>query len=280
MKDVHHTLTASIVAMLEAGTPPWRKSWKEQGGLPVNGVKGNRYHGINVLNLWMAAMTKGYADNRWASYNQWKQAGAQVREGEKGTPVFFYRVDEKATDAGDLETRVIHTWRHVFNAEQCDGAERLIEDDTRFDTIEDAQALIAAVPHRWAPGNPAYVPMTDTVMMPRPESFASPQLYYSTYFHELAHWTGAKSRLDRDMSVKFGSESYGMEELVAELAASFLCARTGIALETKADSAAYLASWLKILKADSRAIFTAASAASKAAEFLEGYMETEERRAA
>ena len=159
----------------------------------------------------------------------------------------------------------------VFNAAQVDGYEApaavILPPSVRIGCAENFfSSLGANIRHG---GNRAYFqPSTDHIQMPPFEAFRDVVAYYATLSHEATHWTGVKSRLDRDMSGRFGSESYAAEELVAELGAAFLCGSLGLANEPRPDHAAYVASWLKILRGDNRAVFTAAAKAQQAADHL------------
>ena len=244
------------------------------GGIP--------YRGVNVLMLWAAAMEKGYSCPLWLTYKQASELGGQVRKGEKGSLVVYAnRITKTATDdkGADVEIEIPFMKGYtVFNAEQIDGlpahfyatAEPQNNAIERLDAVERFFAgAKATIKHG---GNRAfYSPPLDFVQMPELPTFRDRESYYATLAHEATHWTRHKSRLDRDLGRKrFGDAGYAMEELVAEIGAAFLCADLGITPETREDHAAYVASWLKVLKDDKRAIFTAASHAQKAADYLNG----------
>ncbi|MGX1100890.1 ArdC family protein [Amorphus sp. MBR-141] len=290
--DVHATITDAIVAAIEAGTDAWQMPWHRAGGAlsrPVNIATGNPYRGINILALWVAAQTREFTRPEWGTYRQWAAKGAQVRKGEKGTTTVFYRelaVEADATpDDGDTaspERRCVARANIVFNADQVDGwepapteAPSSIEE---FAPVANAEAFVAATAADIRHGGDAafYRPATDHIQMPPKEAFrGSPtstpaEAYYSTLCHELVHWSGADHRLDRTLKTRFGSEAYAAEELIAELGAAFLCADLEISLKPRTDHAAYVATWLKVLKNDTRAIFTAASKAQQAVQFLHG----------
>ncbi|MGX5119400.1 ArdC family protein [Enterobacter hormaechei] len=273
--DVYQTVTNSIIEALERGVKPWVCPWKCKGavsGIPSNFSTGKAYTGMNIMLLWCSAAKHGFQDPRWLTYHQATEQGAQVRKGETGTTGIFYKTLEKENDAGELERIPMLKTFTVFNIEQTDGL-NLDEDIgpqpvTEFDPLPDVEALFqrtgANINER---GQQAfYQPSTDEIWLPERHLFADAANFYATGLHELVHWTGAKSRLDRGKGGKFGSESYAFEELIAELGCAFLMADLGVSGEVQHES--YIASWLKTLKDDKRYIFQAASAASKAHRFL------------
>jgi antirestriction protein ArdC len=284
--DVHQQVTDRIISAIEAGAGEFRMPWHTTGHAiqrPRNFVTGNSYRGINVISLWVAAEVQGFANGIWGTYRQWQQAGGQVRKGEKASLVVFYKeIDvqtaDDATGGTKEETRFIAKPSFVFNVDQVDGIdftapEPVGEPAERHDAIEAfVQATGANIHHG---GERAfYRPSDDIIQLPERDRFiaedtlSATEGYYAVLLHELTHWTGAKHRLDRETGKRFGDNAYAMEELVAELGAAFLCADLGISLEPRKDHAAYLDSWLKALKADKKAIFSAASLANKAAEYL------------
>jgi antirestriction protein ArdC len=254
---------------------------------PTNIETGRRYSGINVVALWAASQNLGFSSGTWGTFRQWKNAGANVRKGAKASYIVFSKpimVDDGDTDSVEGQDsaaprqRFIAKATAVFNAEQVDGwIKPAVETTTSVAVVERAETVVQATGARIESGGSraCYVQSLDLVRMPPRQAFtgtptSSPtEAYYSTLFHELTHWTAAAHRCDRDMSGRFGSEAYAIEELVAELGAAFLCADIGISSTPRADHAAYVASWLKCLKADSRAIFSAAAQASKAAAFIQ-----------
>ena len=273
--DVYQTVTNSIIEALERGVKPWVCPWKRNGaasGIPSNFSTGKAYTGMNIMLMWCSAAKHGFQDPRWLTYHQATEQGAQVRKGETGTTGIFYKTLEKENDAGELERIPMLKTFTVFNIEQTDGLN--LDDEispqpvTGFDPLPDVEALFqrtgAKINER---GQQAfYQPSTDEIWLPERHLFADAANFYATGLHELVHWTGAKSRLDRGKGGKFGSESYAFEELIAELGCAFLMADLGVSGEVQHES--YIASWLKTLKDDKRYIFQAASAASKAHRFL------------
>lgn len=283
MSTVYETVTASIIAAIEAGAGEFRMPWHRAStddGIPCNAATGAQYRGSNILTLWATAMGKGYSGNRWATYKQWAALGAQVRKGEKAATGIYFSMVEKESATGDTKAVPMAKAFYLFNADQVDGY-TIPDTVTRQDDtsrIAAADAAIAATGARIVhSGTRAfYRPSTDDIYLPAREAFTgtdtstATESYYSTALHELAHWTGHSSRLDRNFSrsQRFGDEAYAGEELVAELGAAFLCAQLGITNAPRADHAQYLAHWLKVLKADSRAIVRAASDAQKAADYV------------
>lgn len=278
-RDVYQDVTDQIVAALEAGTVPWRRPWATGGHR--NPVSGTEYRGINPLLLEMSTMAHGYSDPRWVTFKQAKSAGGAVQKGQKGTMVVFWKLLER--EDADGEKQRIPMLRHytVFNVAQCDGLELPAQvDEDRVPFVPDAECdrIIAGMPN--APtlahgGDRAfYAPALDHVQLPPRDAFLTPDGYYSTAFHELTHSTGHASRLAREEvcahSHAFGSEDYSREELVAELGSAMLCAVGGIAPRTVENSAAYIASWLRVLKSEPKMVVVAAQRAQKAADYIRG----------
>ena len=278
--DIYGDVTDKIIAMLEAGTPPWSRPWSAAGGSgrPLRG-NGKPYQGVNVLQLWATSMDQGYASDTWLTYKQAQGLGAQVRKGEEGTTVIYYGSFERENKdangiAKDNETIPFMKGYSVFNLEQIDNlpdsykaTPTVRTEHERHATLENFVALTNAEIKEEG-SRACYIPGLDAIRMPKLSTFEDRDSYYSTLAHELTHWTGAKHRLARDLSVKFKSESYAVEELVAELGAAFLMADFGVSATPRLDHASYIQSWLKVLKADKKAIFTAASQASKASSYL------------
>jgi len=282
--DVYSEITSQLIAAIEAnpGKPqlPWRKS---AGALfmPVNACTKNAYNGVNILSLWVSAEIKGFSSAVWATYRQWSEIGAQVRAGEKASPVIFYKefdVGLNPDDADDDGKRRVARASRVFNASQVDGYEVKASPDPLgpVERIAAADAFVSATGARIEQGGDRafFRPSTDHIQMPSEDDFCGTATlsrgegYYATLLHELTHWSGAKHRLNREFGKRFGDKAYAAEELVAEIGAAFLCAELQITQEVRPDHAQYLAQWLEMLKSDSRAIFTAAAKASEAAAYL------------
>lgn len=279
--DIYQTVTDSIIGMLEAGVKPWAPGHNAKAcGLPVIPTRacGTAYRGINVALLWGAAEMKGYRHHTWMTFNQAKALGGCVRKGEKATPVVYWGTfkaqADDADEGDDGKARLFAKAYSVFNIEQIDGLpERFFEpatvepSETRI-AKADAWAVATGADIRHGGSQAFYSPKGDFVQVPPFAAYGEPERYYSTLCHELTHWSGAKARLDRQFGKRFGDKAYAFEELVAEMGAAFSCARLGIENETREDHASYLASWLNVLKADKRAIFTAASKAQAACDYL------------
>jgi len=273
------TITAAIVQRLEAGTRPWVQPWTGASVSRPLRACGTPYQGINVLWLWMAAEAAGHTSPFWMTYRQAHVLSAQVRKGERGTVAIFYRAyrpreASQDDEEGDRTRRVLKSFT-VFNACQIDGLPshffpepqplpRATERDRALDSF--FAAIPATIRHFGAEA--FYSPASDQVTMPEPGLFRDLDHYRATLAHELSHWTGHESRLARQMSGRFGSDAYAMEELVAELSSAMLGAELGLPVEHLDHHASYLASWLKVLKADSRAILTVAAKAEEAASLL------------
>jgi len=292
--SLYDEVTAKIIAQLEAGCFPWAQPWGSASavpGLPRNAVTGRPYSGVNVLILWGAVIEGGYPSQDWLTFRQALAAGGCVRKGERGQTIFyadrFTPEDGREPSAGagegsDGETRSIPFLKRfvVFNAAQCDGLpERLTADPTPLPEREqhqEAEALIVATGADFRIGGARafYDVGGDYVQVPPQPAFTHQIDFYRTALHELGHWTGSKARLARDQSGRFGSALYAREELCAELTSAFLCAALGIVPTVR--HADYLGSWLAVLRADNRAIFKAASQASKAADFLLAFVRESE----
>jgi antirestriction protein ArdC len=288
--EVYQQVTDRIVAMLEAGTKPWQKSWDASGAPSITGAmerplraNGQPYRGMNVLNLWIAAQMRDLQSRHWMTYRGAQELGGQVRKGARAELAFYVGQTTKAGENDGDEDRTISFLKcyHVFNADEIDGL------PLRFtNTVTVPVAPIApACPHarnvtvdaffadagvKLSHGGDRafYMPSTDVVRIPELGQFNSAESYYATLAHEAVHWTGHESRCARQFGARFGDDAYAFEELIAELGSAFLLADLALTDQPRTDHADYLASWLKVLKADNRAIFTAASAADRAASFL------------
>ena len=281
--SLYDEVTAKIIAQLEAGCFPWAQPWSSAAavpGLPRNAVTGRAYSGVNVLILWGAVIEGCYPSQDWLTFRQALAAGGCVRKGERGHTIFYAdrftpESEREKVEAGGEAVRSIPFLKRfvVFNAAQCEGLpQRLTADPTPLPEREQhaaAEELIAAsgADFRIGGARAFYDVGGDFVQVPPQPAFAQQIDYYRTALHELGgHWTGHRSRLNRDLSGAFGSAVYAREELCAELASAFLCAALGIVPTVR--HADYLGNWLAVLRADNRAIFKAASQASKAADYL------------
>lgn len=287
--SIYDTITNQIIAALERGTGDYTLPWHRSSApltRPVNAVTREAYRGVNVLALWASAEAQDFGHGLWATYRQWQSLGAQVRKGEKASPIVFYKVfdsrDDDQAEERDNSTRIFAQASHVFNASQVEGyALPEVSECGNFEPIPQADSFVAGTGAsvRVHGDSAHYTPSTDTITMPDRERFfatssdSAAQNWYATLLHELVHWSGADHRLARTFGKRFGDDAYAMEELVAELGSAFLCGDLGLSASPRPDHASYLANWLKVLKADNRAIFTAASAAAKAADWLESCQE-------
>ena len=278
--SLYQQITDKIIAELEQGRVPWVQPWanvRAPIGLPKNAPTGRAYSGVNVLILWIACMERGFGTQNWLTFRQALKIGAHVRKGEKGTTVVYadrfipYRERVRAEETGD-DPQAIPFLKSftVFNSDQCDDlpadlappppAENLI--------LPEAEALIRATGAEIRIGGHQafYIPSADYIQVPPPSAYFEPINWHRTVCHELGHWSGAAHRLNRDLSGGFGSASYAREELCAEMCGAFVCAALSIVPTVR--HADYLANWLEVLREDNRAIIRAASAASKAADYL------------
>jgi antirestriction protein ArdC len=285
-QDVYTRITNKIIADLEQGVRTWMKPWNAGNTagrivrpLRFNGVP---YSGINILMLWAESVAQGFGSPTWMTFRQASELNAHVRKGEKGSLVVYANsiTRTEPADDGEESEREIHYMKGytVFNVEQIEGLPELYYakpevKTTPVERIVHAEAFFAATKAdiRYRGDRAYYSAENDYIQMPVIEAFRDAESFYSTLAHESAHWTKHPSRLDRDMGRKqWGDEGYAREELVAELASAFLGADLGIAPEIREDHASYIANWLTVLKNDKRAIFTAASHAQKAVDYLHG----------
>lgn len=281
-QSLYAEVTQKIIAELEAGRCPWVQPWGNAGvapGLPRNALSNRKYSGINILLLWSAVIERGYPSQNWLTFLQALEAGGSVRKGERGTTVVFAdkfipksEMERAASDGSDA--RQVHFLKRftVFNVAQCDGLPAHLIPETlpmpERETIPVAEALIAATGADFRiGGNRAYYsPSDDYIAIPPQQAFKEQINYYRTALHELGHWSGSKSRLDRDFTGTFGSQSYAREELCAELTSAYLCA--SLSIQPTVRHSDYIGNWLEVLRNDERAIFRAATLASKAADYL------------
>lgn len=287
MSNVYEIVTEAILKQLEQGTAPWHKPWKTiHGEVPTNLVSGKAYRGINLFLLSHLP----YARPLYLTYKQTQELGGQVKRGEHGHKVVFWKVSDRPTteaseDGGESTTKRSFLLRYytVFNVAQCEGLDAKIpalpaaSPLTPIQSIDSAESIV----REWA-GKPMieekisdrafYVPALDRITVPSRTQYENPTEFYSTLFHELTHSTGHKSRLNRSTLTElcpFGSTNYSREELVAEMGAAFLCGEAGIEnAASLQNSASYIAGWMKKLKADPRCVVTAAAQAQKAADLI------------
>lgn len=276
--DIYTDITRQIIEAIENGTATHNLPWQGVSGLPLNVASKRSYRGINTLLLWLIGNRKGYTTSYWATFKQWLELGHPVRKGEQSATVVFWKQlagssgeDQAEPDAAENRGPIVARAYHVFNAAQVEGyiaPEITPLSETERDAR--AEAFFAGLPIKIEHGGTEayYAPAADSVHLPEYRVFKDAEAYYSTLGHECVHATGAKHRLDRDLSGRFGSEAYAMEELVAELGAAYLCGDLGLSKQPRLDHAGYIESWLKVLKGDPRAIFTAAGKAQAAVDWL------------
>lgn len=289
-RDLHAEITDQLIAAIEADPGDPKLPWHRTGlplGPPVNAQTNKAYNGINVIALWCAGISAGFRSARWATYRQWSMQGCQVRKGEKGSPVIFYKeyaVEADPDDQADDGQRRVAKLSIVFNASQVDG---LIDPDQDpnnhpgspplpVDPIPNVESFISSTGAAISQGGDEayYDRKRDRIQLPARDSFigtdtASPiESFYGVVFHELGHWTGAPHRLDRVFGQRFGDSAYAAEELVAEIASAFLCAELGVTPTPRPDHSQYIGHWLRLLRSDKRALFTAAAKASEATRYL------------
>lgn len=281
----YQQVTDRICAMLEAGTRPWSQPWGAPGGggRPLR-YDGTPYRGANVLNLWSAAMSRGFTSQHWMTYKKAGELGAQVKRGAKSESAFYVGsvIRQIENKSGELEDSTVAFMRAyaVFNADEIENLPaqyRAPPPPARVaagerDAAVDAWVAATGADIREGGGRCYYrhAP-ADHIQMAPFDSFGETSGYYSTLCHELTHWSGAAHRLDRTKGRVFGDSAYAFEELCAELGAAYLCADLGISAEVREDHASYIASWLKALRDDSRNIFRAASHAERACGFLHAF---------
>lgn len=281
MSRVYQIITDRIISQLEKGTVPWQRPWSKEGAWPKNLVSGKEYRGVNVFLL----SAGGYTSPYWLTFKQAQDLGGSVNKGEHGSPVIFWKVNEREKESPEGETKteksMILRYYTVFNLSQMVLPEKHIPLATKteltFQPIEVCENVVAKMPQkpiiRHGEQRAWYKPHADLVNMPKYGTFTIPEAYYSTLFHELTHSTGHFSRLNRSGITElthFGSTNYSKEELVAEMGAAFLCGHTGIENHTIDNSASYIAGWLKKLRGDSKLVILAAADAQKAADFVLG----------
>jgi antirestriction protein ArdC len=307
--DLYQQVTDKIVSALESvESGSWKAPWNAANGFPVNGDTGRPYSGVNVLLLWISAAENGFSSNEWYTFKQAQKAKPaegyegkpSVRKGEKGTRIIFFKPVAKswkdkdgnvvknptADQKKNLKGEFFPLLRGytVFNRDQIEGLPEVPRKEADFAVREDIEAFIKTCQQdhgmqlEFKGGRACYTPATDVITLPPVKEFHNEKGLYATLFHEMTHWTGHKDRLNRDLTGRFGSESYAIEELVAEMGSAFLCSRFDV--PSTLEHAQYIKEWIKILKGDKYAVFTASREAKNASEFLLGEKEETEAEAA
>jgi len=280
-RDAMQEFADRIVAELENGVKPWVRPWdpEKAGGpqAPFNPVTGRRYHGINVLILGMDMRAFASGDPRWMTYQQAQEKGWQVRKGEKSTTIFFTKRYEVEDEAAENGKKAVNVFRHyaVFHASQIDRVPAYKApsvEEAPWTRPEAADIILknSGAVIRIGGDRAFYSSVTDHIQLPPEHAFRGPPEYAATALHELGHWTGHSTRLNRDMRARFGSASYAMEELRAELASAFVASELGIPTDIP-QHASYIADWIKPLKDDKREIFRAAADAQKIVDMILGF---------
>lgn len=274
--EIYHHITQQILTLMAQEGTDWTRPWSTHAGTPSNFLTGAHYKGVNTLLLGLAAHAQGYDIPVWGTFKQWRLKGGSVRRGEHGTLGVFYKLETfRKEDTGEEAHIPVLKHFFLFNAAQVDGIEippsKPLPEVERNAEVDDFIASTGAVIHEQ--GHRAfYRPKTDQIWMPVISAFRDQEAFYSTLLHELSHWTGHPSRLNREEGMKgrFGDEAYAMEELVAELGACFLGIQLQVSHEPRRDHAQYLNNWMQVLKNDPRAFSSAASKAQAAADYLLG----------
>ena len=263
--DLYQTVTDQIIEAIETSQAEgYQLPWHRAGSnifMPTNAKTGNAYQGINILCLWASAEIRRFTSGTWATYKQFIPNTDDVEDSEEPEPRWFAK-----------------SFR-VFNADQVDGYDdEELPKTSLVERIEAADRFVRATGaeiHHGG-GRAFYHQLKDTIQMPDEVRFRDSETrsategYYSTLFHELTHWTGPENRCNRDLDNRFGDDAYAMEELVAELWAAFLCAELAVSPQPREDHTGYIQHWMKVMKADKKAIFTTAARANEAADFLTG----------
>lgn len=277
--SIYESITNTIIESLEAGVRPWNQPWESgSSALPIrsNNIP---YQGINILILWIESFNKGYSNSKWMTFKQAQQLGANVKKGERGTRIFFSNVVEK-TESDEDGNEKVHLQSYlrsytVFNIDQIEGLDseqyqqkciHEVQEERKASLESFVQNTGAAITE--GGDRACYFPNTDKIKIPSFTSFESPESYYATLCHELIHWTGHPTRLNRKLVSKSQIKEYAFEELVAELGSAFLGSNLGITPELPENHASYIASWINILNENHQLIFKAASLAQKAVNFL------------
>lgn len=279
-KKPNEIITERIIEALNRGIIPWRRPWE---ALEVMSVDGRPYRGVNRLLLSWA----GYSDCRFLTFRKCSELGGSIRKGEHGFPVVLWnsrkvnvlQKDQKGNEVTIEKQVPFMRYYYVFNVEQCDNLENKLKalpfPNASFHSIDRAQQIVEDYPNcpkiSHGGNKSCYSPMSDSVMLPKPQFFHTTEDYYATAFHELVHSTGHATRLNRDMKNAFGSEDYSKEELIAEIGSAFLCAEAHIdSFTVSKNTVAYIQSWIQVLQSDPNMIIKAAGQAQKAVDFILG----------
>ncbi len=282
-KDIYERVTTQIIAAIEAGAGEYRMPWHHNGTAtttPVNVASRKTYRGVNVITLWAAAHAAGYSAGIWGTYRQWHELGAQVRKGERGHLVVFWKMSDRNGGAerqdgdDDHDEPARHMFARGYTVFNCAQVDCYTPPDMPMlpaaERIEHADRFCAAlnIDIRHGGSQACYIPSRDYVQMPEFAYFRDAIAYYAVLLHECGHASGAKHRLNRDLSGRFGSAAYAMEECTVELLSAMICADLNLSVEPRPDHARYIESWIEVMRSDKRAIFTAASKAQEIADWM------------
>ena len=277
-RDKYNELVEKFISDLEQGVEPWKKSWNLRNGLPQSATTGGNYSGINLISLMSE---NKYESNKWITAKQVEKLGGTIKEDEleNAKDIFFLKninkiIEEVNQETGEMEQKeetykILRSYK-VYNTEQVEGINfQQDEPKSENEKIQEIEAFLKSINPIVLRGEPAYSKQGDCIYMPHISDFEDSENYYSTFFHELSHWTNHESRIDRDTFLqKYKEKAYGVEELIAEMSSAFLCAEKGISMQTTQHSE-YLDSWVKNIKENPYILFSASSQASKATTFLE-----------
>lgn len=265
--NIFETITEKLINVIEKNDGlQWVKSWSNN--TYCNPISGTKYRNTNYLHMMLDCVSNQRQSTLYCTFNQAKSNKWKIKKGSKSIPVVYYGSYTKENDDGDLCSKTVLKYSNVFNFDDIEGDKsKYVTDSTNVPIINDIQDYINNIKHDVTLGNPCYVPSLDLVKMPTITDFSSNIAYYSTYFHELSHWTSHKDRLDRKISTNFGSTEYAQEELIAELSAIFLCSEFNLSYEIE-HHASYLSSWLNSLKSDPNYLKTTLSMSSKVTNYL------------
>ena len=288
-RDIYSEITNKVIELMKTEGMNWTKPWSTnllETGSPINIVTNNHYQGINVFNLAMDSALAGYNSNIWGTFKQWSDKGYKIKKGAKSSIIVFFKqiTKEDKNDADNIISFPVLKYFAVFNACQ------IVDFDIPASPIEKPSIDLDAACDIFFTntksrlklgGDKAYYsPSLDYIRLPNVKDFKTTQGYYNTLFHELGHWTGNANRLDRKFGHSFGNQDYAFEELIAELASTYICAQLGLEKTPCPNHAKYLAGWLTKLKTDKRAFFKAAAQAQKAADYMNSLQDTDKAIAA
>lgn len=263
----------NLIRQIESGCPAWKVPWACSSihGLPSNLSTQREYSGTNILSLWASQAIYGYETGLWLGFDQAAKLGGRVRKGEHGHPIIIYRTGTKVKDDGNEETYRFLSVRLVFNLDQFDGLDdhRPVYEKNTWNPIERVESILekSGAVIEYGGERACYIPRQDKIRLPNRDRFWNASDFSATAIHELTHWTGHESRLNREFGKRFGEDAYAFEELIAEMGSAITLARLGVKGEV-VNHAAYLDHWLRILRQKPGYLFTAASAASKASDWL------------